>query len=70
MQSNITWLKLSVCKEFQKHDYHITLTFLPQHSLLTSKIVFIQEVIFSEPITFNISMKFALLNIKEHNMKK
>lgn len=59
----ITMLRIS------KTWSQITLTFLPQHSLLQlldNKILFIQEVIFSKPIKFfNISTKLALLNIKE-----
>lgn len=59
----ITMLRIS------KTWSQITLTFLPQHSLLQlldNKILFIQEVIFSKPIKFfNISTKLALLKIKE-----
>lgn len=60
----ITMLRIS------KTWSQITLTFLPQHSLLQlldNKILFIQEVIFSKPIKFNISTKLALTqNVKKY----
>lgn len=40
-------------------------TFFTSITVLDNKILFIQEVIFSKPIKFNISTKLALLNIKE-----